>query len=60
MLETAKPAVFSSRPQLLAMIPLPTPEMTPAGVNNGPGNGERKQLTSRDQNILHLGGWKRI
>lgn len=30
MLETAKPAVFKSKPQLLAMIPFPTPEMTPA------------------------------
>lgn len=40
MLETARPAVFNSKPQLLAMIPLPTPEMTPAGMSHrGRKNG---------------------
>lgn len=33
MLETARPAVFKSKPQLLAMMPFPTPEMTPAKVS---------------------------
>ena len=42
ILETAKPAVFSSKPQLEAIMPFPTPEMTPE---------EKRLLTGRGQEI---------
>lgn len=57
---TVNPAVFSKRPQLEAMMPFPTPEITPADdsaleaaytlVHTG------NFRTSSDQDVLHLAG----
>lgn len=56
MLLTVRPVVFRRRPVLEAMMPLPTPEITPVLSHHqllSPTIDRTAGLTSRDQNVLH-------
>lgn len=56
ILETARPAVLSSNPQLLAMMPLPTPEMTPA-KNQRKRNGRKTRKDHYLQRPERTSSW---
>lgn len=57
MLLTVRPVVFRRRPLLEAIMPLPTPEMTPNFAHllalQSPMIDTTARLTSRNQNVLH-------
>jgi len=68
ILDTVRPKVFNKRPQLEAIMPFPTPEITPeqrsvlvldtdnsqCKARKKEEKKKKKKLTSRNKNIFHL------